>query len=105
MQELEFDSDTEGAPNGDDAGPTVVDLPTESGGARLRLPPGADDDEVAALVAAVATRLAAGDEAESTEPEAADRWRLAGRLGARRRYDLPRQCRRGGEWRAASRRP
>ena len=105
MQELDYDTDTEDAATAAGDAPTVVDVPTESGGARLRLPPGADDEEVAALVAAVATSLRAEEGEASTEPRTVDRWRLAGRLGARRRYELPRQCRRGGEWKAAGRRP
>ena len=109
MPELEYDEDEE--PTGADraaaapTGETVVDVPTASGSARVTLPADADAEEVAALVSAVAARLREDEEASTTEPEESDRWRLAGRLRARRRYELPRECRRGGEWKAASRCP
>lgn len=83
---------------------TVVELPTEDGRARVRLPADASTEEVAALVTAVTARL--GEEPTDSEAAAsADGWRLAGRLGVRRRCELPRECRRGGEWKAASRCP
>ena len=110
MPELEYEADKEsgsdaGTAPADGTGPTVVDVPTDAGSARVTLPADADADEVAALVAAVAARLREDAVDESAEPEESDRWRLAGRIGARRRYELPRQCRRGGEWKAASRCP
>ena len=110
MPELEYEPDTESDPDAgtaptDGADPTVVDVPTDAGTARVTLPADADADEVAALVAAVAARLREDGTGESAEPEESNRWCLAGRIGARRRYELPRQCRRGGEWKAASRCP
>ena len=85
--------------------PTVVDLRTGDGHARLAIPPDADGDEVAALVAAMTTRLGEAADGDETAADRTDRWTLAGRLGLRRRCDLPRRCRRGGEWAAAGRRP
>ena len=112
MPELEHDPDAESnretdseAPGVDEPGPTVVDLPTGAGSARVRLPADADADEVAALVSVVAARLREDDEAEAPETAEADPWCLAGRVGARRRHELPRECRRGGAWKAASRCP
>ncbi|QLD87997.1 hypothetical protein HWV07_02665 [Natronomonas salina] len=110
MPELEYEPQTEsdadsGAAPADGAGPTVVDVPTDAGSARVTLPADADADEVAALVAAVAARLREDGPEASSAPEESERWCLAGRIGARRRYELPRQCRRGGEWKAASRCP
>ena len=85
--------------------PTVVDLPTGDGHARLTIPPDADGDEVAALVAAVTTRLDEAAEGDEPPADRTDRWTLARRLRLRRRCELPRRCRRGGEWAAAGRRP
>ncbi|MES3517992.1 MAG: hypothetical protein PPP58_10040 [Natronomonas sp.] len=83
----------------------VVEIPTPEGKARLSVPDRATDEEVAALIAAVTTRLGGDDAAAETGPDPTDRWLLAGKLDARRRYDLPRECRRGDEWKAAGRRP
>jgi hypothetical protein len=109
MPELEYDADEEPSDGEPDAaadpGATVVEMPTADGQARVTLPADADAEEVAALVSAVAARLNEGEAESATEPGESDRWRLAGRLGARRRYELPRQCRRGGGWKAASRCP
>ena len=110
MPELEYETEDE---SGDDvrsapaggADEAVVDVPTDAGSARVTLPADADADEVAAVVSAVAARLREDGDEESTEETETDRWCLAGRVGARRRYELPRECRRGGEWKAASRCP
>jgi hypothetical protein len=129
MQELEYESET-GSPDVLDAdsdpsagtgsdvessrptdatsGATVVDLPSSSANARLRLPADATEPEVAAIVSAVVARLRQAEAAEGDatgEPESTDPWQLAGRLGVRRRYELPRRCPRGSEWAAASRCP
>ena len=108
MPELEYEPEAEsttgpGTTDGSDA--TVVDVPTDAGSARVTLPPDAEAEEVAAMVSAVAARLREDEAEEQTEETETDRWCLAGRLGARRRYELPRECRRGGEWKAASRCP
>lgn len=105
MAELEFESTNGEQRETEETEPTVVDLPTEEGDARLTLPADASEDEVAALVAAVASSLGSEGEDGETAQLRADAWKLAGRIGARRRFELPRECRQGGEWKAAGRRP
>ncbi|MFQ3320026.1 MAG: hypothetical protein ACI8UR_000358 [Natronomonas sp.] len=100
MQELDHIIPTEEIP--------TIELPTETGTARLQLPADASDDEVAALIAAISAKL--GEESATEGPgdtrvPESNRWKLAGRLGARTRFDLPRECRQGGEWMAAGRGP
>ncbi len=103
---LELDSLTEtDTTSNESATETVIHLPIETGTARLTLPGTADKDEVAALVAAVSTRLNDADTDTESERDTTNIWRLAGRFGARRRYELPRDCRRGREWKAAGRCP
>lgn len=105
MAELEFESTNGEQRETEETDPTVVDLPTDGGGARLTLPADATEDEVAALIAAVASSLGGEGEEGDTADQRADAWKLAGRLGSRRRFELPRECRQGGEWKAAGRRP
>lgn len=100
MAGLESSAGGEGA-----TGPTVVEMPTATGRARVAVPADADGDEVAALVAAIAAQLDGSDGPGPDGPMPVDRWRLAARLGVRRRYELPRQCHEGEEWKSAGRRP
>lgn len=79
----------------------VLELPTETGTARVTLPPTADGEEAAAIAAAVHSHLDREDEAES-EVEATNPWKLAGRLGVRSQCRLP-DCERGQEWKTAAR--
>jgi hypothetical protein len=93
------------SPDERSAEPTVVELPTEAGSTRVMLPANADEDEVAALIAAVTARLREDATEDADAESSTDAWKLACRFRARRRYELPRECRQGGEWRAAARRP
>lgn len=75
------------------------------GDATLSVPASADDEEAAAIAAAVGAHLsdraraaARSESALATEP--ADRWRLSARLRGR---TLPRDIDRGEEWTAAAR--
>lgn len=79
----------------------TFELPTAAGTARMSVPGTATPDEAAAVAAALAAHIAGEDD---TEPEAAaDPWVLAGRLGCRRRSELPRECSADGAWAAAAR--
>jgi len=77
----------------------TVDAPSDAGG-----------DEAAALAAAIGAHLrderraaAAAVAAGSSGPEPVNRWTLAGRYGIRDAVDLPREVRRGEEWKMAGR--
>jgi len=74
--------------------------------ATLRVPASASDAEGAALAAAIGAHLndctQAAAETED-EPDPVNVWSLAGRVGARRREDLPREVERGEEWKTAGR--
>lgn len=79
----------------------TFEIPTADGTARMSVPGTATPDEAAAVAAALAAHIAGEDD---TEPEAAaDPWVLAGRLGCRRRSELPRECSADGAWAAAAR--
>jgi hypothetical protein len=72
---------------------------------RLLVPDTASEEEAAALVAAVASHLRdqqAAAEADD-EPETVEPWAFAGRVGARKRADLPSRVDRGDEWKTAAR--
>jgi hypothetical protein len=74
-------------------------------GGKLLLPETANEEEAAALVAAVASHLRdqqAAAEADD-EPETVEPWAFAARVGARQRADLPSRIERGQEWKMATR--
>jgi len=94
----------------DDRTEAEVDLPTPGSSATVGLAPDADPTEAAAVAAAVGAylrdeRRAAAAAGASTGPNAApiDRWTLAGRYGLRGGTDVPRNVRRGEEWKMAGR--
>jgi hypothetical protein len=74
----------------DDAPAYEDETVVEVAGTRIALPPTADQDEAAAIVAAVGAHIrdreaaAAAAEAEATVTWDGDRWRFAGRLAATR---------------------
>jgi hypothetical protein len=68
----------------------------------MSLPGTATPDEAAAVAATLSAHLAAEDD-EDDDAGSVDPWGLAGRLGCRRRSELPRSCPPGGAWVGAGR--
>jgi hypothetical protein len=84
-----------------------LDLPGTEG-TKLRLPDDATRQEAAAVASAIGAHLhdrrrAAAAAAAGGDERTANRWSLAGRYGIRSRDDLPRDVRRGEEWKMAGR--
>ncbi|MFB6206058.1 MAG: hypothetical protein ABEJ05_05980 [Haloglomus sp.] len=75
------------------------------GGGHLWVPPTASEEEAAALIAAVASHLREQREAAAADegPSTVEPWTFAGRIGARRRAELPGRVERGNEWKTAGR--